>query len=75
MTTVSVGDVGTGIIPYQELLGNYDMGPTILNSSLIIPYQELLGNYDIFPPTASDSEIIPYQELLGNYDGIYNGKH
>ena len=37
------------IIPYQELLGNYDR---LLDSdciSSIIPYQELLGNYDIFP--------------------------
>ncbi len=34
------------IIPYQELLGNYDR---LLDSdciSSIIPYQELLGNYD-----------------------------
>ena len=34
------------IIPYQELLGNYDndiLGSTKAN---IIPYQELLGNYD-----------------------------
>ena len=34
------------IIPYQELLGNYDiMFHTAFRQS-IIPYQELLGNYD-----------------------------
>ena len=34
-----------GIIPYQELLGNYDVD---IDDDLtdIIPYQELLGNYD-----------------------------
>ena len=34
------------IIPYQELLGNYDKRSTVAGSCLIIPYQELLGNYD-----------------------------
>ena len=34
------------IIPYQELLGNYDCGEQIRNAFFIIPYQELLGNYD-----------------------------
>ena len=34
------------IIPYQELLGNYD-GSTVGGArEEIIPYQELLGNYD-----------------------------
>ena len=35
------------IIPYQELLGNYDAGNCLSPASKIIPYQELLGNYDI----------------------------
>ena len=35
------------IIPYQELLGNYDRLPGLLFRLFIIPYQELLGNYDI----------------------------
>ena len=34
------------IIPYQELLGNYDAGYALDISTEIIPYQELLGNYD-----------------------------
>ena len=34
------------IIPYQELLGNYDEKEHTLNIAEIIPYQELLGNYD-----------------------------
>ena len=37
------------IIPYQELLGNYDIFLYSLMKPSIIPYQELLGNYDIFP--------------------------
>ena len=34
------------IIPYQELLGNYDGLGVRLQHFFIIPYQELLGNYD-----------------------------
>ena len=37
------------IIPYQELLGNYDSRKYIPQSQWIIPYQELLGNYDQEP--------------------------
>ena len=36
-----------GIIPYQELLGNYDLVLVALHGEVIIPYQELLGNYDV----------------------------
>ena len=34
------------IIPYQELLGNYDATAALGFKLSIIPYQELLGNYD-----------------------------
>ena len=34
------------IIPYQELLGNYDQQIVLPKFAAIIPYQELLGNYD-----------------------------
>ena len=34
------------IIPYQELLGNYDAWAFLIYAAGIIPYQELLGNYD-----------------------------
>ena len=34
------------IIPYQELLGNYDCILSLPPLIGIIPYQELLGNYD-----------------------------
>ena len=34
------------IIPYQELLGNYDLTLFASPDGSIIPYQELLGNYD-----------------------------
>ena len=60
------------IIPYQELLGNYDVVDEGVVVNAIIPYQELLGNYDIFAPFFHFHAIIPYQELLGNYD-VANG--
>ena len=73
MTTFWRAGSWPGIIPYQELLGNYDHSPLSLAMYRIIPYQELLGNYDLsayfYPPRL----IIPYQELLGNYDGLYVG--
>ena len=56
------------IIPYQELLGNYDVIPNVYVLSQIIPYQELLGNYDTVVVSPTSKPIIPYQELLGNYD-------
>ena len=57
------------IIPYQELLGNYDRSEGATARGSIIPYQELLGNYDKMSSSAQVVNIIPYQELLGNYDG------
>ena len=56
------------IIPYQELLGNYDLHWKRPLKLGIIPYQELLGNYDNGVVTVRPFYIIPYQELLGNYD-------
>ena len=41
------------IIPYQELLGNYDIELEAYAGVPIIPYQELLGNYDL-------NEQLPY---------------
>ena len=46
MTYTRVALDGQEIIPYQELLGNYDPRNAFLPSAAIIPYQELLGNYD-----------------------------
>ena len=56
------------IIPYQELLGNYNDEWRRSNGDRIIPYQELLGNYNVEIEDSSEREIIPYQELLGNYN-------
>ena len=56
------------IIPYQELLGNYDAAHKGAFSFTIIPYQELLGNYDFRLKGGLPVFIIPHQELLGNYD-------
>ena len=44
------------IIPYQELLGNYDESWPDNQMRKIIPYQELLGNYD--------SEAVPNAKAL-----------
>ena len=56
------------IIPYQELLGNYNKAPGSGDLIPIIPYQELLGNYNAAFTPCFDGVIIPYQELLGNYN-------
>ena len=56
------------IIPYQELLGNYNSAACGLLAARIIPYQELLGNYNYLPSVLLGNLIIPYQELLGNYN-------
>ena len=68
MTWASDSRSGPWIIPYQELLGNYDHHWMLMQMVLIIPYQELLGNYDINAVDRGAAHIIPYQELLGNYD-------
>ena len=48
MTSATIWHWNVSIIPYQELLGNYDKYWPMLEPSSIIPYQELLGNYDVF---------------------------
>ena len=62
--------VQIGIIPYQELLGNYNFSERLASFCKIIPYQELLGNYNDLPQNLQFGIIIPYQELLGNYNSI-----
>ena len=57
-----------GIIPYQELLGNYNNDVHLRRAAAIIPYQELLGNYNALYTHTEVRTIIPYQELLGNYN-------
>ena len=47
MTVGHTVETGEAIIPYQELLGNYDFRHALHSASSIIPYQELLGNYDL----------------------------
>ena len=71
MTKKHRGRWHSWIIPYQELLGNYDLTLVTDNLRTIIPYQELLGNYDVCMSCPWFGYIIPYQELLGNYDYGY----
>ncbi len=47
------------IIPYQELLGNYDVPYIGICPDRIIPYQELLGNYDTQRTKVNNEDIIP----------------
>ena len=68
MTQKKCWAAAPAIIPYQELLGNYDVNLLTLHHLHIIPYQELLGNYDNKAEDTYHPHIIPYQELLGNYD-------
>ena len=72
MTPVGVKILHPQIIPYQELLGNYDEFDTLEIAQEIIPYQELLGNYDPAMRQSQLFQIIPYQELLGNYDSDHS---
>ena len=58
-----VGEIDT-IIPYQELLGNYDNCPFTSFLIDIIPYQELLGNYDFQIIDNTLRCIIPYQHNM-----------
>ena len=58
-----VGEIDT-IIPYQELLGNYDKCPFTSFLIDIIPYQELLGNYDFQIIDNALRCIIPYQHNM-----------
>ena len=67
MTEQQYGHFDRMIIPYQELLGNYDWFWGTGWLAAIIPYQELLGNYDIPHPPHKPDVIIPYQELLVNH--------
>ena len=46
------------IIPYQELLGNYDCPGQRPSAYSIIPYQELLGNYD--QHHSADERVLNY---------------
>ena len=55
------------IIPYQELLGNYNTVRGVTPEGYIIPYQELLGNYNTREMRMTMGGIIPYQELPGVY--------
>ena len=71
MTLSSTLPVFSIIIPYQELLGNYDRLPQLQRPFPIIPYQELLGNYDVDEGVDTIVTIIPYQGLLGNYDALF----
>ena len=48
MTAATLDVIRARIIPYQELLGNYDRRHAGPHPWFIIPYQELLGNYDGF---------------------------
>ena len=46
MTRYGNAQLAPVIIPYQKLLGNYDVYVSFTLPVRIIPYQELLGNYD-----------------------------
>lgn len=52
------------IIPYQELLGNYDPRVAARSLRCIISYQELLGNYDFQIIDNAPRCIIPYQHNM-----------
>ena len=56
------------VLPYQELLGNYNRDTAMRFKLQVLPYQELLGNYNINATVRQVGIVLPYQELLGNYN-------
>ena len=56
-----------GIIPYQEIIGNYSRVSSAVFPLAIIPYQEIIGNYSLVSGANISPVIIPYQEIIGNY--------
>ena len=56
------------IIPYLEILGNYNQNFSSSSMMNIIPYQEKLRNYNMHLLSRHLNRIIPYQEKLGNYN-------
>ena len=63
-----------GIIPYQELSGNYNYFDYWASGEVIMPYQELPGSYNPKLQQPAPVHIIPYQELPGNYNPVGRGQ-
>ena len=73
------------VLPYQELLGNYNIGKSFVVRIPVLPYQELLGNYNTsaaandtgrcftIPRTARELQQ-PCNRLL-QASGIYHTKN
>ena len=61
------------VLPYQELLGNYNTATNTVTARYVLPYQELLGNYNLYCDDILPGDVLPYQELLGNYNGKVAG--
>ncbi len=53
--------VKDGIIPYQQLIGNYNLREALDRVGEIIPYQQLIGNYNATGNYVNAYTIIPYQ--------------
>ena len=49
--------IGQGIIPYQEIIGNYSRSHLYHSSAAIIPYQEIIGNYSPFGVQFDNNEL------------------
>ena len=61
-------DIITEVLPYQELLGNYNVLEETLMDDKVLPYQELLGNYNPYGAVWLCSQDLPYQELRRDYN-------
>ena len=60
--------IGSYIISYQNVVGNYNAFFTAFISYFIISYQNVVGNYNMLLKLIIDFLIISYQNVVGNYN-------
>ena len=60
--------IGSYIISYQNVVGNYNQDNGTMSKSLIISYQNVVGNYNDLYDLNKQFFIISYQNVVGNYN-------
>ena len=60
--------IGSYIISYQNVVGNYNYLPKEPDIDSIISYQNVVGNYNNESCFAFGHYIISYQNVVGNYN-------
>ena len=60
--------IGSYIISYQNVVGNYNLYITDIILRMIISYQNVVGNYNAWCTWCRYFLIISYQNVVGNYN-------